>query len=89
MSSAHILRQVFVNVPRPWKLKRQYDMSAADFLIIYTKEAHPVGGWEVDRNKDDNIRISNAGDMNARTIACGGCQAGAEDHDPDRAGQHG
>ena len=49
-------------------LQRQYD-TRADFLIIYTKEAHPVGGWEVDRNKDDNIRISNAGDMNARTIA--------------------
>jgi hypothetical protein len=49
-------------------LQRQYEMRV-DFLIVYTKEAHPVGGWEIDRNKDENIRVPAAGDMNARKIA--------------------
>jgi Spy/CpxP family protein refolding chaperone len=31
--------------------------SSADFLVIYTKESHPLNGWEVDRNKSDQVRI--------------------------------
>lgn len=29
----------------------------AVFLIIYTKEAHPAGGWTVERNTKENINI--------------------------------
>jgi Spy/CpxP family protein refolding chaperone len=28
-----------------------------NLFLVYTKEAHPVDGWEVDRNKLDNIQI--------------------------------
>jgi Spy/CpxP family protein refolding chaperone/peroxiredoxin len=29
----------------------------AQFLIVYTTEAHPSDGWQVDRNRDDSISI--------------------------------
>ena len=29
----------------------------AEFLYIYTREAHPVGGWEVERNRKLEIAI--------------------------------
>ncbi len=31
--------------------------SRANFLVIYTREAHPAGGWEVERNKDADIAL--------------------------------
>jgi peroxiredoxin/Spy/CpxP family protein refolding chaperone len=31
--------------------------SKATFLVIYTREAHALGEWEVERNKDDNVQI--------------------------------
>lgn len=37
-------------------LRRQFALRA-EFLIIYTREAHPVGGWEVRRNKQEGIHI--------------------------------
>jgi hypothetical protein len=38
------------------QLRKDYS-TRAQFLVIYTKEAHPTGGWEVARNKDEDIRI--------------------------------
>lgn len=38
------------------KLAKETQTKAA-FFVIYTREAHAVGEWEVDRNKDDNILI--------------------------------
>ena len=29
----------------------------SQFLVIYTREAHPSDGWQVDRNRDENITI--------------------------------
>ena len=49
-------------------LAKQYSMRA-NFLVIYTKEAHPIGGWEVDRNKDDRIAIPPHADLAARKSA--------------------
>ncbi len=40
--------------------------SRAQFLIIYTKEAHPAGEWEVDRNKDTGISVEAHKDADAR-----------------------
>lgn len=39
------------------QLARQF-ASKASFLVIYTKEAHPAGEWEVERNKTDKISIT-------------------------------
>jgi Spy/CpxP family protein refolding chaperone len=36
------------------------------FLTIYTKEAHPQGVWEVERNKDENIAFPQTTDLKAR-----------------------
>ncbi|HEX3358037.1 MAG TPA: deiodinase-like protein [Tepidisphaeraceae bacterium] len=47
------------------ELARQYG-NRANFLIIYTAEAHPAGGWEVDRNRDEGIRIPKAADLTER-----------------------
>ncbi len=38
------------------QLKRDYGARAA-FLVIYTQEAHPRGGWEVQRNRDEGIEV--------------------------------
>ncbi len=37
-------------------LRRKFALRA-EFLIIYTREAHPTGGWEVRRNKEEGIQI--------------------------------
>jgi peroxiredoxin len=38
------------------QLRKQYP-ARAEFLIVYTREAHPVGEWEVERNKDAKISV--------------------------------
>jgi thiol-disulfide isomerase/thioredoxin/Spy/CpxP family protein refolding chaperone len=47
------------------ELARQYG-NRANFLIVYTAEAHPIGGWEVDRNRDEGVRVAKAADLTAR-----------------------
>jgi Spy/CpxP family protein refolding chaperone len=37
-------------------LAKEYG-TKANFLVVYTKESHPAGGWEVERNKQDHIKI--------------------------------
>jgi peroxiredoxin len=46
-------------------LARQFG-SRASFLIVYTKEAHPAGQWDVDRNKEEGISVEAARDASAR-----------------------
>jgi hypothetical protein len=46
-------------------LSKQYG-SRASFLIVYTKEAHPAGQWDVDRNKEEGISVEAAKDAAAR-----------------------
>jgi Spy/CpxP family protein refolding chaperone len=40
--------------------------SRAQFLIVYTKEAHPAADWEVERNKDAGIAVEAHKDAAAR-----------------------
>jgi hypothetical protein len=47
-------------------LRRRND-NRANFLFIYTKEAHPKGGWEVDRNKDEDVQVEQAKDLSERS----------------------
>lgn len=49
-------------------LQRRYS-TRASFLLIYTKEAYPAGGWEVDRNKDAEISLPQHKDEAARIAA--------------------
>jgi hypothetical protein len=39
------------------------------FLVIYTREAHPAGSWEVDRNRDADIKVADHKDDPARREA--------------------
>jgi len=43
-------------VPALEKLAKDYATRVA-VLVVYTREAHAVGEWEVDRNKDENIAV--------------------------------
>jgi Spy/CpxP family protein refolding chaperone/peroxiredoxin len=47
------------------EIYKRYD-DRANFLLVYTKEAHPKNGWQVDRNKDENVEVPEASDMSAR-----------------------
>src|SRR5207249_3356519 len=42
------------------------DHRSAEFLLVYTREAHPAGAKELDRNKDDAISITQPADEKAR-----------------------
>jgi hypothetical protein len=48
------------------QLAKQFG-SRAQFLIVYTKEAHPAGQWDVDRNKEEGIAVEPHKDAAART----------------------
>ena len=50
------------------ELSKQYGLRA-NFLIVYTKEAHAVGEWEIDRNRDDGVRVAKHTDIAARQVA--------------------
>lgn len=41
----------------------------AHFLIVYTREAHAVGEWEVQRNRDEGIRVAQHRDKSNRRAA--------------------
>jgi Spy/CpxP family protein refolding chaperone len=41
----------------------------ATFFIVYSREAHPSGEWEVARNKEDGISVEQARSMDARKSA--------------------
>ncbi|MEA2710709.1 MAG: hypothetical protein QOF78_3310 [Phycisphaerales bacterium] len=41
----------------------------ASFFIVYTREAHPTGEWEVSRNKDDGIAVEQARTVESRKAA--------------------
>jgi Spy/CpxP family protein refolding chaperone len=47
-------------------LRNQYGSRDVDFLIVYTRETHPAGGWEIARNKTDNISIAQPATAGAR-----------------------
>ena len=51
------------------ELRRDFG-ARVSFLVVYTREAHPAGTWEVDRNHDEEISIADHKDESERrTIA--------------------
>ena len=53
------------HTPEMERISQQYSTKAY-LLIIYTREAHPAGGWEIARNLDDGISIPDPADLPAR-----------------------
>jgi Spy/CpxP family protein refolding chaperone len=43
--------------------------SNASFLVIYRRELHPAGGWQIERNKTDGIELPQPADDSARLLA--------------------
>jgi hypothetical protein len=50
------------------RIKREYG-TRINPIIVYTAENHPVGKWEVQRNKDEGISVEAHKDMDARIAA--------------------
>jgi len=50
------------------ELSKQYGLRA-NFLIVYTKEAHAQGEWEIDRNRDEGVKMARHADLTARKSA--------------------
>ena len=50
------------------ELAKQYGLRA-NFLIVYTKEAHAQGEWEIDRNRDEGVRVAKHADLATRKAA--------------------
>jgi hypothetical protein len=50
------------------ELRREYG-ARVNFVVVYTREAHPSGGWEVDRNRDAEISVPQHADAKARAAA--------------------
>jgi peroxiredoxin len=48
------------------EIRRKNDIRA-NFLFVYTKESHPKGGWEVDRNKQEDVEVTQASDLSDRS----------------------
>jgi len=38
------------------ELRREFG-ARVNFVIVYTREAHPAGSWEIDRNRDAEVSI--------------------------------
>jgi hypothetical protein len=43
--------------------------SRINFAIVYTREAHAEGEWQVERNRDENIKLAQHTDAAARLAA--------------------
>jgi Spy/CpxP family protein refolding chaperone len=52
-------------VPQLERLRREYG-TRINPIIIYTSENHPVGQWEVQRNKEQGISVEQPAEMDAR-----------------------
>jgi hypothetical protein len=50
------------------KLKSELG-TRATFAIVYTREAHPAGEWDVARNKEEGISIEQSKSLDARKSA--------------------
>jgi hypothetical protein len=55
-------------VPGLEKLRSDFGTRATVF-VVYSREAHPTGEWEISRNKDDGISVEQARTMDARKSA--------------------
>jgi Spy/CpxP family protein refolding chaperone len=56
------------------RLARQVSTTASVY-VVYTREAHPTGGWEVQRNKDERIAIAQPTSYAARQSAARECRS--------------
>ncbi|MDB5325066.1 MAG: Iodothyronine deiodinase [Phycisphaerales bacterium] len=52
-------------LPKLELLKKKYN-GRANVVVVYTKEAHPADGWQVERNRDDKVEINSPTTMKDR-----------------------
>jgi Spy/CpxP family protein refolding chaperone len=56
------------------RLARQQGTTASVY-VVYTREAHPTGGWEVQRNKDEHIALAQTTSYTERQSAARECRS--------------
>jgi hypothetical protein len=59
-------------VPALNRLYRQYGDRAA-FYVVYIQEAHPIDGWQLDDNLEDDVLVSSTASDDERVQVAGVC----------------
>jgi hypothetical protein len=59
-------------VPALNRLYRQYRDRAA-FYVVYIQEAHPIDGWQLDDNVEDDVLVSSTASDEERVQVAGVC----------------
>jgi hypothetical protein len=59
-------------VPALNSLYRQYRDRAA-FFVVYIQEAHPIDGWQLDDNLEDDVLVKSTATQDERTNVAGLC----------------
>jgi hypothetical protein len=59
-------------VPALNRLYRQYGDRAA-FYVVYIQEAHPIDGWQLDDNVEDDVLVSSTASDEERVQVAGVC----------------
>ena len=54
------------------RLHRQYGDRAA-FYVVYIQEAHPIDGWQLDDNVEDDVLVSSTASDEERVQVAGVC----------------
>ena len=54
------------------RLYRQYEDRAA-FYVVYIQEAHPIDGWQLDDNVEDDVLVSSTASDEERVQVAGVC----------------
>ena len=54
------------------RLYRQYQDRAA-FYVVYIQEAHPIDGWQLDDNVEDDVLVSSTASDEERVQVAGVC----------------
>ena len=52
-------------LPKLEAVKKKYN-GRANVIVVYSREAHPADGWQVDRNRDDKVEINSPTTMKDR-----------------------
>jgi hypothetical protein len=59
-------------VPALNRLYRQYEDRAA-FYVVYIQEAHPIDGWQLEDNVEDDVLVSSTASDEERVQVAGVC----------------
>ena len=68
-----VFRDRAAGLQKLWRANEADDKAA--LFIVYTREAHPTNGWQVDRNKTDHVLLAQTETTESRQAAAAQCKA--------------